>query len=131
MKSFLVLLCPALLLTGCVAVPYDSGEVYYPAPAISATISSGHHHYPRGGYYPAPYVYPAPVIVAPPGPHRPRYPGAHTGFEYRQPRLQDRGGQGWQYRDAPRRRDGDRHFGGDRSGRGDGSGGYNRGYQGR
>lgn len=139
MKSFLILLCPALLLTGCVALPYESGEVYYPAPAISATISSGHHHHHRDVYHPpapvivaprvhpapvivAPHVRPAPVIVAPRGAPPPRNPGAQVGNTHQRPGLQDGDGRGRQYRDAPRRDDGGGRF---RDNRGDNRGSRN------
>lgn len=84
MKRVLALLCAAMLLGGCVAVPYDSETVYYPAypTTFSAQISSGYHYpdYHRHSYpyisppYSRPYPYyqppayipPAPVIVPPP-----------------------------------------------------------------
>lgn len=75
MKHFIALFGLSVLLAGCVAVPYDADTVYYPAPAVSATISSGYyhphaapyrHHRPYPYYQPPAYVTPAPVIVAPP-----------------------------------------------------------------
>lgn len=75
MKHLIILLASSALLAGCVAVPYDTNPVYYPAPAVSATISSGHYHtypdsypyYRPSPYYQRPtYVTPAPVIVQPP-----------------------------------------------------------------
>lgn len=96
MKRLLALFCLALLLGGCVAVPYDADSVYYPT-TVSAQVSSG-YYYPNRTYpytpapYSRPYPYnypyyqpyqppayfpPAPVIVPPPRlpPHRNTLPG--------------------------------------------------------
>lgn len=105
MKHTIVFFGLSALLAGCVAVPYEAETVYYPAPAVSATISSGHYHghpapYPYARpypYYPAPaYVSPAPVIVAPPvqfnysrqtrpyvQDHHQRHDGVHDGLRRR------------------------------------------------
>jgi hypothetical protein len=47
-KLLLVLVLSSLGLAGCVAVPYDGGYAYGPAPAVVApSVSFGYY----GGYY--------------------------------------------------------------------------------
>ncbi|QAU34966.1 hypothetical protein [Janthinobacterium sp. 17J80-10] len=110
MKHIIALFGLSALLAGCVAVPYDADTVYYPAPAVSATISSGYYHgYPAPNpyyrpypyYQPPAYVTPAPVIVAPPvqfNYNRNVRPGVQERHHQRQEGAED----------GQRRRDGER-----------------------
>lgn len=94
MKHLLVLLSLALLLQGCVALPYDADSVYYPT-AVSAQVSSGYYYpdrtypytptpysrpYPYNPYYQPPvYIPPAPVIV--PQPRFDHHRNARPGWQ--------------------------------------------------
>ncbi|WP_147383857.1 hypothetical protein [Noviherbaspirillum sedimenti] len=109
MKRLLALLCPPIFLAGCVAVPYDAETVYYPAPTVSAHISSGNYYpysRPYPYYQPPVYVAPAPVIVPPPvrfNYSRNVRPGTHHHSHPRQEwQRRDGGRPQWQGRDGGR-----------------------------
>lgn len=142
MKPLLVrlpaLLFPALFLAGCVAVPYDNETVYYPAPTVSAHISSGYYYpynhatpYPhhRPYYQPPAYVTPAPVIV--PRRHFDYHRNVQPGIQnYPHPRhdgFRDGPRPDWQKRDGARQ-----HWQRPYGNRGDmRDGGQRRGFHGR
>lgn len=108
MKRLFALLCPLLFLAGCVAVPYDAETVYYPAPTVSAHISSGNYYpysRPYPYYQPPVYVAPAPVIVPPPrhfNYNRNVRPGMQNYPHPRNDGVRDRPRQDLQRRDGGR-----------------------------
>lgn len=113
MKRLLAIVCPVLLLGGCVAVPYDYDSGYHTTyPATVTTRISGSYRYPEPTYpYAGPvYGYPYPVYpYPPPAPaYRPPAPVIvpPPTIEYRHERNER---PGWQNQPSPSRNDQLRH----------------------